>query len=235
MRTIVLIGLLLAILSVNLIAAPLPRNLKPIPEPTAEQLIAAKEAYAKHGAKYDTSILCMKDGDHVFLMPFETTDADLKGLPNLPFRFGLSLYCTQVTDAGLKELKELKNLTALHVNTNVTDTGRKELKEFKNLAHLSLYAATNVTDAGMKEIKNLKSLTALDLTATKITDAGMNEIKELRNLADLSLTRTHLSDAGLKELKELKKLTSLLLIGTKVTDAGVKELREALPNCKIVK
>jgi internalin A len=37
---------------------------------------------------------------------------------------------TQVTDAGLKELKELKQLTELHLQrTKLTDAGVKELKE----------------------------------------------------------------------------------------------------------
>ncbi len=35
-----------------------------------------------------------------------------------------------MTDAGLKELKELKQLTSLNLNgTQVTDAGLKELKE----------------------------------------------------------------------------------------------------------
>ncbi len=51
-------------------------------EPTAEQLAAAKEAYAKHGAKYfadhDPAIKRVFLTNHVFAMN-DATDADLKG------------------------------------------------------------------------------------------------------------------------------------------------------------
>src|SRR6266567_9632262 len=77
---------------------------KPI-EPTPEQLQAAKDAFAKLGAEYQPN------GDpgtkrivHWFVMPSETTDADLKKLntlPQIPFSFGLSLTYLKVTDAGL--------------------------------------------------------------------------------------------------------------------------------------
>jgi Leucine-rich repeat (LRR) protein len=48
------------------------------------------------------------------------------------------------------------NLTYLDLkDTNVTDAGLKELKHLKNLEELNL-VGTKVTDAGMKELKNIK-------------------------------------------------------------------------------
>src|SRR5437879_1742866 len=45
---------------------------------------------------------------------------------------GVSLSRTKVTDANLKELKELNQLTTLDLgDTNVTNAGLKELKELK--------------------------------------------------------------------------------------------------------
>jgi hypothetical protein len=42
----------------------------------------------------------------------------------------VTIYNTKVTDAAVKELKELKQLTILRLDsTNVTDAGVKELKE----------------------------------------------------------------------------------------------------------
>jgi len=40
-------------------------------------------------------------------------DADLRGLPSPPFEFALDLQSYDVTDAGLKELAGLTNLTTL--------------------------------------------------------------------------------------------------------------------------
>src|SRR5213082_3475982 len=73
-----------------------------------------------------------------------TRDDKLPGKPVI----GVNLAGTQVTDAGLKELKHLKQLTSLNlIHTPVTDAGVKELKELKQLTSLSLHG-TKVTDAG---------------------------------------------------------------------------------------
>jgi hypothetical protein len=65
----------------------------------------------------------------------------------------LDLASTKVTDAGVKELKALKNLQSVDVSfTSVTDVGLKELKEFKSLQELYLFD-TKVTDAGAKELQ----------------------------------------------------------------------------------
>jgi hypothetical protein len=56
-------------------------------------------------------------------------DADRSGKPVVEVYF----LGAQVTDAGLKHLKELKSLQVLDLSsTMVTDAGLKELKEFKS-------------------------------------------------------------------------------------------------------
>src|SRR5205809_4431804 len=71
-----------------------------------------------------------------------------------------------VTEAGLKELPDLQELTALHLDdTGVTDAGLKELADLKQLTSLNL-GDTDVSDAGLKELKHLKQLTTLDLSGT---------------------------------------------------------------------
>ncbi len=122
MRTILPSLVALAVIATNLTAERAPD------EPSVEQLAAADKAYARFGAKR---------WGRSFFMPEKTTDADLKGLPNLPFRFDLNLSATKMTDAGMKEIKELKNLIYLSLNgtgdlsrdANVTAAGLKELQE----------------------------------------------------------------------------------------------------------
>ena len=116
----------------------------------------------------------------------------------------------------------------------MTDAALKELASLKNLTTLYLHG-TKVTDAGLKELVPLKNLTALYLDDTKVTDKGLKELMPLKNLTTLHLQDTKVTDAGLKELTPLKNLTALYLDNTKVTDAGVKELQKALPKCKIEK
>ncbi|MEI4883989.1 hypothetical protein, partial [Klebsiella pneumoniae] len=58
------------------------------------------------------------------------------------------------------------------LGTPVTSAGLKELKDLKNLQMLTL-SGTQVTDAGLKELKELKKLQSLGLESTKVTDAGL--------------------------------------------------------------
>src|SRR5579872_2963076 len=71
-------------------------------------------------------------------------------LPGKPI-VAVTLTGPTVTDAGLKELKECKNLQTLYLrSTQVTDAGLKELSACGNLQTLGLVEA-RLTDAGMKE------------------------------------------------------------------------------------
>lgn len=60
--------------------------------------------------------------------------------------------------------------------TKVTNAGLKEPKDLKTLIGLNLMG-TQVTDAGLKELTNLTSLQALYLSFTQVTDAGVKELK----------------------------------------------------------
>jgi internalin A len=157
----------------------------------------------------------------------KVTDAGLKELKELKQLTSLNLGATKVTAAGVKELKELKQLTSLDLTwTWGTAAVLKELKDFKQLTSLNL-AAGGVTNASLKELKDLKQLTSLNLNFTGVTDAGMKELADLKQLTSLNLGNTDVGDAGLKELKHLKQLTTLDLSGNiHVTDAGLKELAD---------
>src|ERR1043166_8220368 len=120
-----------------------------------------------------------------------TRDDKLPGKPVI----GVNLGHTKVTDADLKELKHLMQLTSLNLNS------------------------TAVTDAGLKELADLKQLTSLDLRDTPVTGAGLKELKDLKQLTSLNLFLARVTDAGLKELKHLTQLKELVLSHTQVTDA----------------
>jgi hypothetical protein len=117
-------------------------------------------------------------------------------------------------------------------STQVTDAGLENLKGFTELQTLSLFN-TKVTDAGLENLKGLGQLQELYVGDTKITDIGLNYIKSLPLLHDLGLDHTQITDSGLEGLKGLTQLERLDICNTKVTDAGVAELQKALPNCKI--
>jgi hypothetical protein len=116
----------------------------------------------------------------------------------------------------------------------VTEAGLAELKQFKQLARLNLQGASNnITDEKMKHLKELKKLTELNLIDAKITDAGLRELKDLDQLEILHLLFTPVTDAGINELKGLKQLKRLRVKGSKVTAAGAKDFQDALPKCMV--
>ena len=89
MRSIAVCGLVFAVLPLHLLAVPAPQTRPPV-EPTQEQLDAAIEAYAEFGAEYDHVYLPGSGRrTDAFKMPPETGNAQLVGLPDLPFPFGL--------------------------------------------------------------------------------------------------------------------------------------------------
>ncbi|MFC5412986.1 c-type cytochrome domain-containing protein [Larkinella bovis] len=106
-------------------------------------------------------------------------DAKATALPKLSQQIvWLKLGDTDVTDATLAQVAQLKNLQKLHLEqTSVTDAGLKNLKNLPYLEYLNLYG-TAVTDAGIKELAGLKNLKTVYLWQTKVTDAGVAELKK---------------------------------------------------------
>ena len=60
----------------------------------------------------------------------------------------------------------------------MTDAGLKELAALKNLTIARTCPDTQVTDAGLKELAALTNLTALYLNDTKATDEGVKELQK---------------------------------------------------------
>ena len=105
--------------------------------------------------------------------------------------------------AHLKRLTKLKtlDLSSFFGNENVTDAGLEQLKDLKQLQMLSVIKL-NITDAGLQHLKQHPALKDLYLQNTKITDAGLEHLKGLSNLEALHLEETKVTDAGVKSLQE---------------------------------
>jgi hypothetical protein len=85
---------------------------------------------------------------------------------------------TPVTDAGLKELVDFKNLRSLHLNrTKVTNNGLKELRKFERLELLYLND-TDVTEDAIKDIVAIKGLRHVSLNNTYFTRGGLAQIRQ---------------------------------------------------------
>lgn len=129
-----------------------------------------------------------------------------------------------VTDAGLKELDDLKGLRSLALGWGITGEGLKLVADrHRQLRELSV-AYAPIGDADLKALAPLADLHTLNLNGTKVGDAGLKELAPLVNLQTLNLSRTKVGDTGLTELRPLVKLRFLNLAWTQVTGAGIKEL-----------
>ena len=117
-------------------------------------------------------------------------------------------------------------------NSDITDAGLKCLKELPDLRDLDL-RGTRVTDDGLENLKGLRLLSNIVLDDTSVTDAGLEHLKSLNHLWALSLKNTKITDAGLEHLKAMSSLSRLCLAGTATTSEGIKKLQRALPKCKI--
>jgi hypothetical protein len=102
------------------------------------------------------------------------TGTDVSKWPNLT---QLTLYDSPFADAGLANLKGLRDLWLLSLDkTQITDGGLQHLEGLNNLRHLSL-VGTNVSDEAVDVLQSLKSVKTLNLTGTKITAEGIQAIK----------------------------------------------------------
>jgi len=79
----------------------------------------------------------------------ELTKADLEQVTEI------DLGGTEITDAGLKEVAKLKQLTSLELAgcEQITDTGLKEVAKLQKLTYLDLSCYEQITDAGVAQLQ----------------------------------------------------------------------------------
>jgi internalin A len=94
------------------------------------------------------------------------------------------------------------DLTTLNLaSTDITDAGLKELRHFKSLRWLNLFG-TKITDASLQYLGDLENLTSLYLNQTEVTDKGLQALRRLKNLKHLTLSQTETTTAGANRLKQ---------------------------------
>ena len=92
------------------------------------------------------------------------------------------------TDAALPLLKGMTQLRRLDLDsTGVTDIGLENLAEMKQLHELNLGGCLQVTDVGLKNLKGLDALEYLYICDTQVTDAGLKFLAGMKQLQKLSL------------------------------------------------
>ncbi|MCG3127524.1 MAG: hypothetical protein CHACPFDD_02384 [Phycisphaerae bacterium] len=123
----------------------------------------------------------------------DATDADLALLDGLASSLvWLDLSGTGVSDDGLKRVARFTALRRLRLDhTGIGDAGLKNLRPLKQLAYLNL-VGTDVTNDGMAELLELPALRQLYLWQTRVSAAGVAGLKAANReltieLGDLTL------------------------------------------------
>lgn len=109
----------------------------------------------------------------------EVSDDQIKKLVELgDYVVWLNLAGTKVTDAQLKEVAKLKNLSKLHIEkTEITDAGLDALKGLTRLQYLNIYN-TKVTDKGLASLEPHKHLRKLYLWQTAVSEDAAKKLHE---------------------------------------------------------
>jgi thiol-disulfide isomerase/thioredoxin len=155
----------------------------------------------------------------------DITDTGLKAIRELTAVTYLDISCTRVTDAGLVHLQGWTDLWVLDLRgTRVTGTGLKDLGAKPRLVRLDLRGLP-VTAEGLKALKRFPELHNLNLSGTGVTDGLLGELQGMTGLHGLDLSDTPVTDAGLKALNGMT-LGRLVLDNTRVEGPGLKEPRD---------
>jgi hypothetical protein len=185
-------------------------------------------------------------------------DAAMPFLTGLTELRELTLSDTGVSDQGLVNLKDLKNLEVLRLRklqTNgasfksvpcqklrVLEVGRTAFgiegwRFMKKMPNLEILRAgeCGFGDDALKSLRGCTNLQELYLGKNGITDNGLKSLGGLKKLQKLSLPNNRtISGRGLIVMKKLKQVTMLDINGTMANQQTVKDLVELLPECDIM-
>jgi DNA-binding PadR family transcriptional regulator len=132
----------------------------------------------------------------------------------------------------MKRLQVFKKLHYLKLGKNyqITDKGLRYLKELP-LSHLWL-EFDPITDKGLHELAEIKTLRELRIPHTRVTNAGLKLLAQMPLVA-LDLDGLLIDDAGLMQLTASKTLREIRIKDTLVTEEGRQKFL-AQSRCKIV-
>ncbi len=170
--------------------------------------------------------------DLITLEKKDCTDADLATLAEYAQKLNeqrkvltIVISGSNVTDAGLANIKSLVNVTVLNASqTGVTGKGVAEIAGWTRLTSLDL-SNTKIDDNSLVHLSRLTNLNSLTLDGCSLTGAGLGGLKDLVNLESLRLDKTNVDDAGLSTIPPLPKLKNVRLNDTQITDAGLEHVK----------
>jgi len=169
--------------------------------------------------------------------PVKPSDGCMPHIVRLAGLRSLNLGQTDVTDKGLRYIKNLKSLEYLDIPPRLTDRGMAYIAELTTLKGLYLGGVqiSQVTDAGLRHLSKLTSLEELYIRGERMGDAGLAHLRDLPRLEYLCLFGSHFSDRGMVHVKIMPSLRILSFHERlcRITDAGLVQISE-MPKLQIL-
>ncbi len=170
--------------------------------------------------------------------PGGVSDAELsRAIPllcELPELESLDLTGSEITDAGVAELKRIRSLRRICLShARVSDRGIASLIPLSRLESLDL-GGTLVTDASGGTLVQFTRLKDLDLSKTTIGNPMVAQLARLNSIESLDLSGTALGDDAIRFLAEMNGLRRLTVCNTKMSERGTQRLRSVLANTEVI-
>jgi Leucine-rich repeat (LRR) protein len=169
------------------------------------------------------------------------TDAGLAKLAALKSLNALRIKHSDISIAGLNNLKSLPNLMELDVLRIKRDGATLDISDLTGLEKLRLSFGSyseKFVDADLECLAGLKRIRWLQIGPRNFTDEGLSYLTDLTNMERLGIGGSDLTDAGLKHLTNMKKLNHLSILmgydvdkrayssGGDITDEGLRQIEE---------
>jgi len=169
--------------------------------------------------------------------PVKPSDGCMPHIARLAGLRSLNLGQTDVTDKGLRYIKNLKSLEYLDIPPRLTDRGMAYIAELTTLKGLYLGGVriSQVTDAGLRHLSKLTSLEELYLRGERMSDDGLAYLRALPRLEYLCLFGSHFTDRGMVHIKAIPSLRILSFHQglCQITDVGMVQISE-MPKLQIL-
>lgn len=135
------------------------------------------------GSRPLTNISGQSRNEDLWGEPIDPDDDDLAVLAGLPGLESVYLRNTRITDAGLRHLQNLRNITHISLGkTRITDKGLEIVATFEKLQTVRLFD-TRITDAGITKLMRLTHLAELDVRSTQLTKSGLATLRARAGLS----------------------------------------------------
>lgn len=172
---------------------------------------------------------------HLSLKHTQFTDDGLDHLFGLRNLSELQIVESRISDDGLaKIIKNWPELRVLSLDYSaITDVGLVQLPELKQLRVFAGQGCEGIGAPSFSAIARVSSLEHLVLFRTSLTDDDVQKLSALKSLNHLNIANTKVTDGCVDSLLKFPSLKLLDIQGTAITAEGVARLRAGLQNCDV--